>query len=174
MTEPYKSSSLSSACAKGHGSVITQYLDKDIGALLDLLERKGLSENTLIVFASDNGPHEECATSEYRATTFDSSNGLKGVKRSIYEGGLRSPTIVSLPGTIPGGQSRVFPSTLYDLPATVLDFVGQSFEEFPYSHSLKELIVNGKEMLVSGFGWSSGVFVLVGLLECICTCSFQM
>ncbi|MEH0152889.1 sulfatase-like hydrolase/transferase [Limibacter armeniacum] len=70
--------------------------DKQIGRLLDGLEQKGLLENTLIIFTSDNGP----------APSFDRirTNGLRGVKNSLYEGGILMPFIVHWPKKVQAGQ----------------------------------------------------------------------
>ena len=74
--------------------VLTQY-DKQIGRLLDGIERLGLRENTLIIFTSDNGA----------LPTFDNArtNGLRGSKNSLYEGGINMPFIVCWPGKIKAG-----------------------------------------------------------------------
>lgn len=75
-------------------AVLTQY-DKQIGRLLDGIERLGIRENTLIIFTSDNGA----------LPTFDNArtNGLRGSKNSLYEGGINMPFIVCWPGKIKAG-----------------------------------------------------------------------
>lgn len=75
-------------------AVLTQY-DKEIGRLIKGIENLGLRENTIIIFSSDNGA----------LPTFDNarSNGHKGSKNSLYEGGIKLPFIISWPGVIKEG-----------------------------------------------------------------------
>ena len=91
------------------GRLIDQYktmvtsMDHAIGTVLRALETMGLERNTLVVFTSDNGP--EFVT---RGGNAGSAGGLRGAKRSIYEGGVRVPTIVQWVGTIPPGKTDFF------------------------------------------------------------------
>ena len=82
---------------KVHASMVT-LIDSDIGKIRAKLEELGIAENTLIMFTSDNGAAERW---EGR---FDSSGKLRGRKRDVYEGGIRVPLIVAMPGTVPGGK----------------------------------------------------------------------
>jgi N-acetylgalactosamine-6-sulfatase len=74
--------------------------DKQIGRLLDKLTEMGLADNTLVVFSSDNGPEE---TSLYDPAV-GSAGPFRGRKRSLYEGGIRTPFIARWPGKIPAGR----------------------------------------------------------------------
>ena len=76
--------------------LVMEDYDKEIGRLLRSLKEMEIAENTLVIFTSDNGP----APSFERLRT----NGLRGIKNSIYEGGVKMPFIVWWPGTIIGGQ----------------------------------------------------------------------
>ena len=87
---------------KDHAAVVS-YLDERVGDMMDLLTELKLESRTLTIFASDNGPHLEGGHSP---DFFGSSGGLRGAKRSLYEGGVRSPTMAHWPGTIPRGVSR--------------------------------------------------------------------
>jgi arylsulfatase A-like enzyme len=68
-------------------------MDRDIGRVKMLLEEKDIDDNTLILFTSDNGH-------EYDDGFFDSNGPLRGMKRDLYEGGVRVPTIAWWPGTV--------------------------------------------------------------------------
>jgi len=88
---------------KGHAAMISR-MDRDIGRLVRQLDTLGLRENTLVLFTSDNGPHREGGNDP----DFNDSNGpLRGIKRDLYEGGIRVPLIANWPG-------RVAPMTTSD------------------------------------------------------------
>ena len=86
---------------RDHAAVVT-YLDGKVGELMSTLEELKLEESTLVSFASDNGAHLEGGHSQL---FFNSTGGLSGHKRSLYEGGVRSPTMARWPGTVPAGVS---------------------------------------------------------------------
>jgi len=72
-------------------------MDRDIGQIFSLLKKLGIDDNTFVMFSSDNGPHKEGgADPEF----FGSSGPLRGIKRDLYEGGIRAPTIARWPGKI--------------------------------------------------------------------------
>jgi len=93
---------------------ITQ-LDHALGMVMDALDEQGLSENTLLFFTSDNGP-----VPAYGGT----SGGLRGNKRSDYEGGVRVPGLARWPGHIEPGSTSDVPVIGTDVFATVLDITG--------------------------------------------------
>lgn len=87
---------------KGHAAMITR-LDGYVGRLLDHLELLGIAENTLVIFTSDNGPHNE---SSHNLARFQPSGPFSGIKRSLTDGGIRVPTIAWWPGKVkPGSES---------------------------------------------------------------------
>lgn len=88
---------------KGHAAMISR-LDSYVGRLLDLLREQGLAENTLVIFTSDNGPHNE---SHHDLARFNPSGPFSGTKRSLTDGGIRVPAIAWWPGKIrAGGESE--------------------------------------------------------------------
>lgn len=97
-------------------------LDKDVGRVVSLLKELGLDENTYVFFTSDNGPHKEGgADPEY----FDSNGPLRGLKRDLYEGGIRVPMIVSAPGKdVPAGRTAEAVWAFWDLLPTICDLAG--------------------------------------------------
>jgi arylsulfatase A-like enzyme len=96
-------------------------MDRDIGRLMDLLRARGLERNTLVLFTSDNGPHREGGADP---AFFRSSGPLRGIKRDLYEGGIRIPMIASWPGTIPEGRTSDHPWAHWDLLPTLADVGG--------------------------------------------------
>lgn len=84
---------------KGQAAMITR-MDRYVGRLLDLLKAEGLAENTLVIFTSDNGPHNE---SKHDLSRFNPSGPFSGIKRSLTEGGIRVPMIAWWPKQIKAG-----------------------------------------------------------------------
>ena len=96
-------------------------MDRDIGRLLDLLKRKGFDDNTLVIFASDNGPHKEGG---HDPAFFHSSGPLRGTKRDLYEGGVRVPAIARWPGKVPAGKTSEFIWAFWDFLPTAAQLAG--------------------------------------------------
>jgi arylsulfatase A len=96
-------------------------MDRDIGRIRRLLEELGLAENTLIIFNSDNGAHAKDGTKEF----FDATGGLKGKKRYMTEGGLRSPMLAYWPGTVPAGTTSDHISAFWDFLPTMAELTGE-------------------------------------------------
>ncbi|MEX2401489.1 MAG: arylsulfatase [Rhodothermales bacterium] len=107
---------------------MVSHLDHDVGRILDRLERHGIAENTIVLFTSDNGPHE---AGGYDPTFFDGNGPLRGVKRDLYEGGIRVPTIAWGPGTVPSGAVTDHVGYFADLLVTSADLAGT---EVSFSH----------------------------------------
>ena len=101
-------------------------LDRYVGQIVETLEQHGIAERTLIVFTSDNGPHNEGgADPEY----FCSSGNFRGMKRDLYEGGIRLPMIVRAPGTVPQGVKSDLQIAMWDMLPTFADFAGTQLPE---------------------------------------------
>src|SRR3954449_2645772 len=94
-------------------------LDGDVGRLMALLRELGLDEKTLVIFASDNG-------AAYNDELFHHSGPLRGRKRDMYEGGLRTPGIARWPGTIKPGVVSEQVWSFADVLPTLADLTGQS------------------------------------------------
>ena len=102
---------------KGLASMITR-MDRDIGRILSTLNELNLDDNTLIMFTSDNGPHAEGGNDP---SYFTSSGSLRGIKRDLYEGGIRVPLIARWPGVIDPGQQTDHTAYFGDFMATFAD-----------------------------------------------------
>lgn len=96
-------------------------LDRYVGRVLDRLREKGIAENTLVIFTSDNGPHVEAG---HDPEFFDSNGPLRGVKRDLYEGGIRVPMIAWWPGTVEAGGSSEHISAFEDMLPTAAELAG--------------------------------------------------
>lgn len=101
-------------------------IDNGVGDLLQLLRELGIADNTLVVFTSDNGPHSESYITDtnYAPTSFQSYGPLDGMKRDVWEGGIRVPTLAWWPKAIPKGTEDHQPSQFHDWMATFAEVAG--------------------------------------------------
>ena len=95
-------------------------LDKDIQRLMDLLKTKGIDENTLVIFTSDNGNHSEGG---HKPEYFNSNGPYRGKKRDLYEGGIRAPFIVHWPLKVEAGSVSYHISAFWDFLPTMCDLL---------------------------------------------------
>ncbi|NNC87481.1 MAG: arylsulfatase [Akkermansiaceae bacterium] len=100
-----------------HAAMVTR-IDRDAGRILDLLDELGLAEETIVFFCSDNG-----AARRWEGR-FDSSGPLRGRKRDLTEGGLRTPMIVRWKGSVPAGKTCDVPWWFADVLPTCADLAG--------------------------------------------------
>jgi arylsulfatase A-like enzyme len=96
-------------------------MDRDIGRLVDLLRARGIERETLVLFISDNGPHQEGGADP---VFFKSNGGLRGIKRDLYEGGIRVPMIARWVGTIPAGRVSDQVWAHWDMMPTLAELAG--------------------------------------------------
>lgn len=105
---------------KGQAAMITR-MDGYVGRLLDSLKERGLAENTLVIFTSDNGPHNE---SNHDLSRFQPSGPYSGIKRSLTDGGIRVPFIAWWPGKIAPGTTSEHVGYFGDWMATAAELAG--------------------------------------------------
>jgi len=96
-------------------------LDRDVGRLMAMLKRLGIDGNTVVFFTSDNGPHREGGNDP---EFFDSNGRFRGIKRALYEGGIRVPTIVRWPGHIAAGSTSPVIGSFADVLPTLAELAG--------------------------------------------------
>jgi arylsulfatase A-like enzyme len=96
-------------------------LDIYVGQVMAKLKEKGLDQNTLVIFSSDNGPHIEGGADPQ---FFNSSGGFRGVKRDLYEGGIREPFFARWPAQIKPGSTSDFIGAFWDLLPTFTELAG--------------------------------------------------
>ena len=118
---------------KGQAAMITR-MDRDVGRLLDLLKELKIEENTLVMFTSDNGPHNEAG---HNPELFKPAGPLRGMKRTLTEGGIRVPTLAWWPNTIEPNSISNQSFYFGDLMATACD-MSQS-DMTPHTDSLSFL-----------------------------------
>ena len=111
-----------------HGDFIFE-MDYIVGELLKTLEQLGVAENTLVMFASDNGPEVPTVLNMRKTHRHDGARPWRGVKRDQWEGGHRTPFIVRWPGKTKAGTKTDQLMSLTDVMATCADIVGVELSE---------------------------------------------
>jgi arylsulfatase A-like enzyme len=102
-------------------AAMVKELDDYVGEIMAKLAELGIDKNTIVIFASDNGPHQEGgADPDY----FNSNGPLKGYKRDLYEGGIRTPLLVKWQGKIKPGSTNDHISAFWDIMPTIAEIAG--------------------------------------------------
>jgi arylsulfatase A len=114
-------------------------LDRDVGRLMALLKELKLDENTLVFFASDNG-------GAWSDKVFQHSGPLRGRKRDMYEGGLRSPSIARWPGKIPAGVVSKQVWAFWDLLPTMAALTGEKTPPGMDGVSILPALLEGRQV----------------------------
>lgn len=117
---------------KGQAAMITR-MDGMVGRMLEHLRKLGIAENTLVVFTSDNGPHNE---SRHDLRRFEPAGPFSGIKRSLTDGGIRVPFVAWWPGRIKPGAECETPAYAGDWFATASELAGAKPPEGLDSESL--------------------------------------
>ena len=102
-------------------AAMTSRMSKDVGRLVELLRELGLEKNTLVIFSSDNGAHGQFGSFEF----FKTSGPLRDKKRSMFEGGVRTPTFAYWPGKVPAGKVTDHVSSFWDVMPTLSELTGE-------------------------------------------------
>jgi len=101
-------------------AAMMENLDNQVGAILDRLEALGVADDTLVMFTSDNGAHHEGG---HDPKFWNSSGSLRGYKRDMHEGGIRTPMLARWPNTIEAGTQNEHISAFWDVMATMTDIL---------------------------------------------------
>lgn len=128
-------------------AALVENLDQNVGKVLGELDRLGLRENTLVIFTSDNGG---LIGNPKNPVTVNL--GLRSFKGYPYEGGIRIPTIVSLPGLIPANSISPTPIITMDWTPTILEMVGGTTTQTD-GMSLKPLLTQNKDLTKRDLFW---------------------
>jgi arylsulfatase A-like enzyme len=105
-----------------YAAMITR-MDREVGRIVGLLEELGLTDDTIVVFTSDNGATRP-GTGGIDTARLKSNGTSRDWKGSPYEGGLRVPTAIAWPGKIPAGKTLAAPTGFEDWMPTLLDLAG--------------------------------------------------
>ena len=133
----------------GYAAMISD-LDGYVGRVLARLEQHNLADKTLVIFSSDNGTtHPRSPDTHFHVggadgAFFNSTAGLRGWKGSVYEGGLRVPTIARLPGKIPAGTVNATPGYFADWFPTLCEAIGLEKPDDLDGESLWPTLTSGK------------------------------
>ncbi len=105
---------------KNFAAMVTR-MDTDIGKIMAQLKTSGMDQNTVVFFTSDNGPHQEGG---HDPKFFKSGGPLRGIKRDLYEGGIRVPSMVRWPGKVQAGRTSDEPWAFWDFLPTAAELAG--------------------------------------------------
>ena len=113
-------------------------IDRYVGEILAKLDQLGLTENTIVIFTSDNGAHQEGGADP---DFFDSNGPFRGYKRDLYDGGIHVPLIVKWPGKVKPGSTSDHRSAFWDWLPTLAEITGtEGPEEIDGISFLPELL----------------------------------
>ncbi len=109
---------------KGEYYANISYLDAQMGRFLDHLSARGILDDTIVIFSSDNGPVTRETAEAWELGLAGETDGLRGKKRYLFEGGIRVPGIVRWPGKVPVGSVEATPVSALDILPTVAEYLG--------------------------------------------------
>lgn len=122
-------------------AAMVERLDKYVGDVMKVLRETGEDKNTIVIFTSDNGPHREGGANP---DFFDSYAQYRGVKRDLYEGGIRMPMLICWPGHVPAGSTSDRLVAFWDMMPTFADLAGVKGPKKTDGLSFSHLLTGGK------------------------------
>jgi len=132
---------------KGFAAMIRN-IDNSMGMIFVKLKELNLDEKTLVIFCSDNGPHQEGG---HKAEYFNSNGKWKGIKRDLYEGGIRTPFIARWPGVIKPNTSSEHLAAFWDVLPTFCDLTGQKQPEETDGISFFPVLTGQKQIKIHDY-----------------------
>jgi len=129
-------------------AAMMENLDNQVGQILDLLKKLNVDDNTLILFASDNGAHREGG---HKPDFWDSNGPFRGIKRDLYEGGIRSPFMARWPSKVKAGSKSGHISAFWDMLPTMAELTGQKIPGQSDGVSLLPTLTGGGEQAKHDF-----------------------
>jgi arylsulfatase A-like enzyme len=125
-------------------ATIVSRLDQYVGDLYALLKELKIDQNTMVVFTSDNGPSNESYLPASQVPNnpdfFNSFGPFDGIKRDVWEGGVREPTLATWPGRFAAGSKVATPSAFYDWLPTLAEAAGFPAPAFTDGQSMLPLL----------------------------------
>ena len=128
-------------------AALVESIDAYVGNVIEALEKNGYNKNTIVIFTSDNGTHLEGGRRQADVDFFESSGEYRGVKRDLYEGGIKEPFIVKWPGVVEPGSTSNFQGAFWDVYPTFAEIVNATINEDNIDgiSLLPTLLNNGKQ-----------------------------
>lgn len=172
-TEPYRGLKSYLPHSRPHAAYAAtiSYLDDHVGRVLAKLKEKGLDENTLVIFTSDNGTTHDVGGVDHGF--FTSVADLRGLKGSMFEGGIRVPSIVRWLGKVAAGKVITQPAYSADLMPTLCALTGADAGR-TYGENLLPIVMGNTETLATrrplvwtGGGYGGQVAVRIGDMKAI-------
>ena len=121
--------------------------DRSVGKVLELLKELKLDENTIVFYTTDNGPNRQFLKE------LNSGGGLRGIKRQLYEGGLRAPMVIRWPGKIPANQTSDFIWSMVDAFPTVCEIAKADFPDNLDGHSVLSTLLGNPQKPLPPHYW---------------------
>ena len=121
---------------------MVEHLDNGVGQILALLKELGVEDNTVVMFTSDNGAHREGG---HDPDFWDSNGPLRGIKRDLYEGGIRVPFLARWPGKIKPGTTSDHISAFWDMLPTFCEIAGVDTPENVDGISMVPALLGGTQ-----------------------------
>lgn len=122
-----------------HYAAMITMADRAVGKMMALLKELGIDDNTIMFYTSDNGPNPEFVKA------IDSAGGLRGIKRYLYEGGIRAAMAVRWPGHVPAGATSEFIWDMRDVFPTLCDLAGTVAPEGLDGFSVVPTLLGGEQ-----------------------------